>query len=281
MGLPTPPHSGSRVKASREKSYKLSTPIQIPTRDRSLMPPNLSPHDRPRSPDLIFEMSPIDPSPIDSYFAPEYRATFVQRTLKHKASSSASLSKSPQFMYTFPRPKHSEVEPLDDHFVALPSPDSHRRMSSDQSSLQRSYFTSAFGFDCDADSENSPESPSQSCIHSTCSRGRSRRLSTNVSGRFSALASPASVRIRERSRRPMSPAPSLLWSGGENGKRGGDFATKETHFCVDEAPLLVTDAGYEKHVMRRTEDEKRVGRARRGRAGSILASTIKVVVESY
>lgn len=332
MRLPAPPQHGVRdralrEKAYKEKTYKPSTPIQIPTRPRSILAPAYSPDNRSLSPDLIFDMSPVDPSAIDSHFPAESnRSTplpYVHRALKRKTSSSVSLAPNqgltPPFMYSFPRPnlQCNGVEP--DHFAPLKSPDSYfdptafianrdrsqsRRLSStsfdfnfgadqpdSQSLMKRSYFTSAFAVEDDGDTENTPDS--QSCIHSQQSgRGRSRRLSTSTAGRFSALASPASAR-RERSRRPLSPPPpsrNYVRDEGVNVVRKvtqgaeDDYETHinnyQTYHISDsyEEPL-----SFEKYPMRRTEDEKRGGRARRGRAGSLLASSVgfAVVVESY
>lgn len=196
-------------------------------------------------------------------------------------------------MYSFPIPRPNQCHDIEpDHFAPLHSPDSyfdpslympnrHRRLSfntdQSQSPVKRSYFTSAFADD--ADTENSSESTNsqaQSCIHSTYARGRSRRLS--VTGRFSALASPASVRRP----RAISPPPSNSDDSVVTKHAGDMAATNVIGFspCGSyEEPLR--HVGFEKHLMKRTEDEKRGGRSRRGRAGSLVTSTITVVVESY
>ncbi|KZP19279.1 hypothetical protein FIBSPDRAFT_892859 [Athelia psychrophila] len=289
MRLPTPPQAGvrERERALREKPYKASTPIQIPTRPRSILAPVCSPENRPLSPDLIFDMSPIEPSSIDSHFPADYRSAphpFLHRALKRKPSSSSA---------SLPNICH-DSEP--DHFAPLHSPDSYfdpsqymssrnRRLSfnTDQSEspVKRSYFTSAFADD--ADTENSSESTNslaQSCIHSTGAGGRTRRLS--VTGRFSALASPASVR-RRRAISP--PPPSLLQNSDESvvTKQGDVIVTTSANgFSSGDSYVgPVHDVGFEKHLMRRTEDEKRGGRSRRGRAASVVTSTFTVVVESY
>jgi len=57
--------SSSPDHISFHSRCKPSTPIEIPKRRGSLVSPLISPVDQPRSPDLIFDMSPISPSPFN------------------------------------------------------------------------------------------------------------------------------------------------------------------------------------------------------------------------
>jgi len=57
--------SNSPDHISLHSRCKPSTPIEIPKRRRPFVSPLISPVDQPRSPDLIFDMSPISPSPFN------------------------------------------------------------------------------------------------------------------------------------------------------------------------------------------------------------------------
>lgn len=284
-------HSGRPASIDiHETPYKASTPIKIPTRQRHILAPALSPIKRPLSPELIFEMSPINSSSIDPFFSSDYHAhysPFVHRSLKSRAVISASASRSPPFMYPFPRPpaQHHCQQIKSDHLAPLQSPESFpssaiplscafnqnqgrpKRCSMDYSPLQHQCLTSAF----EDDFENSPEYQSQVCASpaSVCSRGRSRRRS-NVFDRASALTSPPLYgHPRDRalvSRSQLSPQ--LI--SQVSGKRS----------CLDdltpmdalEAEVNLFDIGFGRHLMRRTEDEKRVRVGRTRAVSSVQAS---------
>ena len=65
-----------------------STPIEIPKRGRPFVPPLVSPFDEPKSPDLIFEMSPISP------ISPPFNRTIPLSTSNNNAP----------FVYNVPPP---------------------------------------------------------------------------------------------------------------------------------------------------------------------------------
>lgn len=262
MELPTPPRSGNQIPSiDHTMQYKASTPIKIPTRSRPVLYPTFSPVNRPLSPELIFDMSPVNLS-SDSFLFSDFNSRyspFVHRTLKSKAVSS-STSKSPPFMYPFPRPSaHKKT----DHFAPLQSPKSSssplfsstKRLVADRqthSQLQRHCLTSAF----EDDFENSPESHMSRVF---ANRGRSRRYS--VSDRFSALASPAVIQSVDQ-KLPPSP-PSTLSGDYEScldGPPSTESALEKQAFA--DPNVNPFDIVFKKHLMRRTEQEKRVGRAK-------------------
>ena len=276
IDLPTPPHSGCHAPTILfETPYKASNPIEIPARRRHVLLPALSPTNRPLSPELIFEMSPINSSTTDSFFSSDYNAhysPFVHRSYKNRAAESASTSRSPPFMYPFPRPPahhHYTRQVRQDRLAASQSPDtfpsSTARFSCamnrnqappgsiDDSSLQQHRLTSAF----EDDFENSSECQSQVCTSSASasSRGRSR----SVYARPSVLASPESIYGRPRGRAAVSRSqlsPQILPNGFEG------LPSKDTK-PTPEGEVNMFDVGFGKHLMTRTRDEKRVkvGRA--------------------
>ena len=293
IDLPTSPRSGCHASTILfEAPYKPSKPIEIPTRRRHGFPPALSPVNRPLSPELIFEMSPINSSSTDSFFSSDYHAhysSFVHRSYKYRTAESASASKSPPFMYPFPRPsahyRHNRpIKP--DRLVVSQSPESFpssaiplfcstnksetqpSQHSIDDSPLQHHCLTSAF----EDDLENSSECQSQACTSSasTSSRGRSRHRSS-VYDRAVALASPESIYVRPRgralvSRSQLSPPPLLPQGGGRKSCFEGLSSKDDVGPALEEVNMF--DIGFGKHLMRRTEDEKRV---RVGRA-SVVSS---------
>jgi hypothetical protein len=208
-------------------------------------------------------MSPVN-LPSDSFLSSDFNtrySPFVHRTLKSKATS-GSTSKSPPFMYPFPRPSthHMHIKP--DPFAPLQSPKSSssplfcssKRSITDrqtQSPLQRHCLTSAF----EDDFENSPRS------HATCvfaARGRSRRFS--ASEKVSALASPAPIPFRDRAlvSQPLFPP-----SGrpGNCEKYLEDLPSTESVHATEaftDPNVNPFDIGFRKHLMRRTDQEKRV-----------------------
>jgi hypothetical protein len=283
--LPTPPLSGHQEPTIlHEPLYSVSKPIKIPTRQRRLLSPTHSPKNRPLSPELVFEMSPINSSSIDSFFPTDYSGYYsqlVHRSLKNRTAVSASTSRSPPFMYPFPRlsAHYHSRHVKQDHFVPSRSPESFpsstiplsrtlnpnqtnpKPHSIDQSPLQ--CLTSAF----EDDFENSPEYQLQSCTlsASASSRGRSRYRS-NVFDRSSALASPVSIYIHPRGRAPVSRphgSPTQHVLQGEQQLCSEDLPHNDVE-PISEKEINISDIRFENHLMRRTKDEKRVkvGRAR-------------------
>jgi len=288
IDLPTPPPSGCHAPTILfEAPHKASDPIEIPARRRHVLLPALSPTNRPLSPELIFEMSPINPSTTDSFFSSDYNthySPFVHRSYKNRTVESASTSRSPPFMYPFPRPPAHhhytrQVRP-DRLATSAQSPDSFPSstarfscsMNQNQAPpcfindppFQQHRLTSAF----EDDFENSLECQSQVCMSptSTCSssRGRSRHRSS-VYARASALASPESIYGRPRGRAvvPRSQlSPQILPNGDGRRFCFEGLPSKDTGPTL-EGEVNMFDAGFGKHMMMRTRDEKRVkvGRA--------------------
>lgn len=283
IDLPTPPRSGCHAPTILfEAPYKASNPIEIPARRRHVLLPALSPINRPLSPELIFEMSPINSSTTDSFFSSDYNAhysPFVHRSYKNRTAESASTSRSPPFMYPFPRPPahhHYARQVRSDCLAAPQSPDSfpssiarfscsmnkNQAPPIDDFPLQQHCLTSAF----EDDFENSSECQSQVCTSSASasSRGRSRHRSS-VHARASALASPESIYGRPRVRAVVSRSqlsPQILPNGDGRKFCFEGLPSKDTEPTPEEE-VDTFDVGFGKHLMMRTRDEKRVkvGRA--------------------
>ncbi|KIM78499.1 hypothetical protein PILCRDRAFT_824404 [Piloderma croceum F 1598] len=286
IDLPTPPHSGCHAPTILfEAPYKASNPIEIPARRRHVLLPALSPINRPLSPELIFEMSPINSSATDSFFSSDYNthySPFVHRSYKNRTAESASTSRSPPFMYPFPRPPahhHYTRQVRPDRLAASQSPDTFPSStarfscsmnmnqalpsSNDDSPLQPRCLTSAF----EDDFENSSECQSQVCTSSasaSSSRGRSRRRSS-VYARASTLASPESIYGCPRGRAVVSRSqlsPQILPNGDGRKFCFEGLSSKDAE-PTSEGGVNKFDVGFGKHLMMRTRDEKRVkvGRA--------------------
>jgi hypothetical protein len=284
--LPTPPCSGRHAPTILyEALQKPSNPIEIPTRRRPILSPTFSPINRPLSPELIFEMSPINSSSTDSIFLSDCNAhyyPFVQRSLKSRPTPSMSTSKSPPFMYPFPRPTaHHKQQVKPDNITRSQSPKffsssalpiscslsksmPYQERHSIDHTPQYHCLTSAF----ESELENSvSENRSQVGLFSApSSRGRTRHRSSK-SGHVSALGSPPSVRIHSQRglaliSRPQVSPPSLLLCGDARKLVLDDTSSKEVE-PVLEAEVGLFDIGFGKHLMR-TEDEKHVsvGRSR-------------------
>lgn len=277
MEIPTPPRSGNHIPSiDHAITYKASTPIKIPTRSRPVLSPTFSPVNRPLSPDLIFDMSPVNLS-SDSFLSSDLNSRyspFVHRTLKSKTAS-ASTSKSPPFMYPFPRPSTHYLH-AKDHFAPRQSPKSSssplfcssKKLVTDrqtQTPLQRHCLTSAF----EDDFENSPDSHTK-CVFTD--RGRSRRL--NVSDRFSALASPASIQSRDRmlvSQPPFpTPSRSKTYESCLEGAPSAESASAME--ALMDANVNPFEIGFRRHLMKRTEQEQRVAVGRTRAVASMKVS---------
>ena len=278
--LPTPPHSFCPAPTILyDAPHKPSKPIEIPTRPRHLLSPTFSPLNRPLSPELIFEMSPINSTSTDSLSPSDYNFyPFVHRSLKNRTSTSTSTSKTPPFMYPFPRPPaHHKRQVKPNHLAVPQSPKSfpssaipfscslHRKRSCQESLSidcpppQQYCLTSAF----ESDLENSfpeyqPQIGSFSAPTSPLSRGRTRGRSS-MCNHVPAMHSPTSIPIHSQrvvltSRSPKSPRPLLLHSSGR-GLTLDDISSEEEEPALEKE---ITSFGFENYLMRRTEDEKRV-----------------------
>src|ERR1700685_141409 len=78
-----------------EAPHKPSNPIEIPTQQRHILSPTFTPINRPLSPELIFEMSPVNSSSTESFFPSDYNPhyyPFVHRSLKNRNTTSTPTS---------------------------------------------------------------------------------------------------------------------------------------------------------------------------------------------
>lgn len=118
--LPNLPRSSVYARSTlNEKRHKPSAPIKIPTRQRNALSPTFSPTNGPISPELMFDMSPINVSfPDHCLSSSDSYSTFV-----HRSSGYRHGLETPPFMYPFPRPSvpSTRCPSASDHHGPLPS----------------------------------------------------------------------------------------------------------------------------------------------------------------
>lgn len=134
--LINPPRSTLYARSTpSEKRHKPSAPIKIPTRQRNALSPTFSPINGPISPELMFDMSPINVSSPDHCLSSsesfQHYSSSVHRSSGYRYGLETSTY-TPPFMYPFPRfsVAPTRCPSASDHYAPLRSRSSSLHCSS-------------------------------------------------------------------------------------------------------------------------------------------------------